>query len=230
MIDFIWIPISAKRIIYHVEHRVMEGGCQAEHGPVAIDVPAFEMTKYPITNGMYLRFMRDSGYRPFHEELWRGVENQADDRFLDFPAVNVNVCDALAYCNFYGYQLPSETQWQRAAGGSDDKTWPWGNEYKPGRANDTSGELTPVDAFPLGQTDDGIMDMCGNAWEWTRSILDDGIHKFALLRGGSCYRASHFWHMEGGSVPVHAHVKFPLLAGSLDCADTITFRCVRERS
>ena len=68
----------------------------------------------------------------------------------------------------------------------------------------------------------------GNAWEWVGGEADDGAHRFALLRGGSCYRAAHFWHMQGGQQPIDSHMKMPLMDGNLNRAATVGFRVARE--
>lgn len=75
-------------------------------------------------------------------------------------------------------RLPLETEWQKAAGGATPEgRYAWD---EPGvattslkeilrRANvDASGigHTTPVNAYPLGKSPFGVMDMCGNVWEW----------------------------------------------------------------
>lgn len=57
-----WIFIPEKTVIYQVRHRIMEGDCQVEHGPVAVHIPAFSILRYPVTNGQYMAFVRQTGY------------------------------------------------------------------------------------------------------------------------------------------------------------------------
>jgi hypothetical protein len=64
-------------------------------------------------------------------------------------------------------------------------------------------------------------------WEWTESVRDDGHTRFAIIRGGSYFKAegSH-WYMQGGPKPCNHHAKFILMWPGLDRCATIGFRCV----
>ncbi len=95
------------------------------------------------------------------------------------PVVMVSWYGATAFCNYYGFRLPRETEWGDAArGGLSGMDYPWGNEWDNTRGNcrdsgDSyeSGALpwtTPVDYYPI-QNPYGLYDMAGNVWEWTDS-------------------------------------------------------------
>lgn len=229
MISNAWVFIPEKTILYQVRHRIMEGDCQVEHGPTAVHIPGFYILRYPVTNGQYLEFVRQTGYTSpdgtnFLAQLSEGLTAENED----LPVTFVSPEDAAAYAAYLGAQLPTEAQWQYAAEGDTPRRWPWGDTYCSDLTNDSPEGLKPVNRFPGGASPFGVMDLCGNAWEWTRDIIDDGTHRFTLLRGGSCYRGEHFWHFAGGPHPIHSHEKFPLLAGNFNRAATISFRCVKE--
>jgi formylglycine-generating enzyme required for sulfatase activity len=119
----------------------------------------------------------------------------ADPRFVasELPITSVTWYEASAYCRFTGGRLPSEAEWERAARGNDGRVWPWGNVPKPsafnhGRFNgpdDLGGNLTaiirpdpsdgaaflaPVGSYPQGASSGGVLDLAGNAMEWTDDV------------------------------------------------------------
>ena len=233
------LPIKAGAYIFEAKHRIMEGDCQYDHGPNFVALPDFYMDKYPVTNERFARFLAESRYRPadtanFLKHWPKGYDLPLDNLLmtlkdiLNKPVVWVSYDDAAAFADFYNCRLPSEEEWQYAAGGEEKLKWPWGNELNNGLCNESGGLLSDVDTYPRGASVFGIMDMCGNAREWTSALIDDEMHKFALLKGGCCYSAPHFWHPEGGAQPNYTHHKMPLLTEALNRDGMIGFRCVKE--
>jgi formylglycine-generating enzyme required for sulfatase activity len=98
------------------------------------------------------------------------------------PVVNITQYNAATYCRWRGEQigvqmdLPSEAQWERTARGTNGNRYPWGAEWDSARAN--SGQsavqaLADVEAFASGASPDGVLNMAGNAAEWTRDFYFD---------------------------------------------------------
>jgi formylglycine-generating enzyme required for sulfatase activity len=121
---------------------------------------------------------------------------QPDRRFIapDLPITSVTHTEAARYCAFRGGRLPSEAEWERAARGRDGRVFPWGNLPERDRANhgrfasseglraypmlqpdETDGYafLSRVGAFPHGASPDGVLDMAGNAMEWTADAYSE---------------------------------------------------------
>lgn len=89
----------------------------------------------------------------------------------DHPINCIDWSQSAAYCQWRGAQLPTEAQWEYAARGSDNRTFPWGNDTAAGQLC-WSGvtrrtNSCPVRAFPSGNSPFGLFDMGGNIGEWT---------------------------------------------------------------
>ncbi|MCA9469771.1 MAG: SUMF1/EgtB/PvdO family nonheme iron enzyme, partial [Nitrospira sp.] len=161
----------------------------------------YYMDVYPVTNGAYRKFIEGSGYENqtyWSEEGWQWRTSETitkprfwdDERFNgpDQPVVGVSYYEAEAYAKWAGKRLPTEQEWEKAARGTDGRTYPWGEEFEADRcANSVKGEqrqTTPVGTFPEGASPFGCQDMAGNVWEWCASWYD-AEQKFRVLRGGS---------------------------------------------
>jgi formylglycine-generating enzyme required for sulfatase activity len=167
------------------EHGYHESWLSGEVPERRVELPAFAIARYPVTNAQYRAFVEATGHRA--PPYWRGREHPA--AAPDKPATSVNRADALAYCRWAGVRLPSEAEWEKAARGEDGRVFPWGDEFDPDALNwneDGSGELTiattPVDAHPRGASPYGVMDLCGNVAEWCADSPGPGA---AFIKGGS---------------------------------------------
>ena len=153
-----------------------------------VDLPAYYISRYPVTVAQFRAFVEDSGHEPADEDSLRGADNH--------PVISVTWTDALAYCGWlterlagwpdtpeplasllrdrgWKVQLPSEAEWEKAARGADARIYPWDGGASPNLANyDDSGigATSAVGCFPGGRSAHGCLDMAGNVWEWTRSL------------------------------------------------------------
>src|SRR5439155_679691 len=95
--------------------------------------------------------------------------------------------DVVRYCEWFGCQLPTERQWEFAAGGIETRFYPWGaEEAEPNEHRANFNRIvdapTPVGMFPDGASPEGVADLAGNVWEWTRSDYD---RQNRVVRGGA---------------------------------------------
>ncbi|KAA3609661.1 MAG: hypothetical protein DWQ05_22275 [Calditrichaeota bacterium] len=158
--------------------------------------------------------------------------------YENHPVVMVTWFGANAFAEFYGWRLPTEIEWEKAARGSDGRVYPWGNEIGRNQANYYSSRHLFAKLFgkrtittPVGyyngkkygdfQTLDspsayGLYDMAGNVWQWT----------------GDDYKDTHLHYMRGGS---EANYEYNLRTWARNNASpdyygiNVGFRCVREK-
>ncbi|MBI5034694.1 MAG: formylglycine-generating enzyme family protein [Chloroflexi bacterium] len=125
--------------------------------------------------------------------------------YENHPVVAVTWFGAKAYCDYFGWSLPTEQEWEKAARSQDARAYPWGNNIALNVANfynsrdpfeqglGANGNTTPV-GFYNGKTYGdyktidakspyGAYDMAGNVWQWTANIYE-GMH-YRIMRGGS---------------------------------------------
>jgi gamma-glutamyl hercynylcysteine S-oxide synthase len=162
-----------------------------------VDVPAFSIDQYKVTNQQYLEFIAAGGYENNafwtaddwawktqraipHPAFWKRSGDQWLYRtmFNDIPLpgdwpVYVSQAEAKAYASWAGKSLPAEAEWHRAAYGTpsgSDRKYPWGNEAPSSEFGNFDFERwdpAPVNAYPAGKSAFGVEGMLGNGWEWT---------------------------------------------------------------
>jgi len=199
--------------------------------PVNTEVKAFCIDKYPVTNSQFREFIKASGYIPKDtvNYLKHWISGKIPEGLEDHPVVYVSFEDANAYAKWAGKRLPTEVEWQYAAGGSKGYKWPWGNEFDSTRCNNASGKTTPVDNFPKGKSPFGIMDLTGNVWQLTGDVYFNGMYYFVIMKGGSHYKpTSSWWYVKGGPQPNNWHQQLLLVSPSFDRNATVGFRCVKD--
>jgi formylglycine-generating enzyme required for sulfatase activity len=129
-------------------------------------VSDFAIGRTPVTNAQYQQFVTATGCAaPSH---WYGAQFPPD--LAQHPVVNVSLLDAQHFCTWAGVRLPTELEWEKAARGTDGRTYPWGSAPPAVHlcnANRTRQGTTPVAEYLAGASPYGCMDMAGNVWEWT---------------------------------------------------------------
>lgn len=200
-----------------------------------MDIPAFYIDKYPVTNARFKRFMEATHYRPKddHNFLKSWEDGTFPKGWADKPVTWVSLEDARAYAKWAGERLPHEWEWQYVAQGSDGRVYPWGNklDFNNMQSPDSGRSMLPpadVNAYPGGASPFGVMDMVGSIWQWTDEYVDAHT-RAAILKGSGHYRASGSKWYFPRAYKVNEYGKYLLMSPSIDRSASIGFRCVKDK-
>jgi len=202
------------------------GDGDARERPVhQVYLDTFYIAKFEVTNGDWKRFQNDPAYND--TKLWPGGRVVPKDQSPywtmavnhgggtpdsdNYPVLGVNWDAATAYCNWLSrktgkkYRLPTEAEWEKAARGTDQRRFPWGNTIDYDHANYAGAQkydtVKQVGSYPKGASPYGVMDMAGNVQEWcqdwySRNYYESSPKKnptgpekgaYKVLRGGSFF-------------------------------------------
>jgi serine/threonine-protein kinase len=154
-------------------------------------IEPFFIDRTEVTNEDYQKFVKATQHRaPTH---WSdGNSPPGEERF---PVVNVSWWDATTYAKWAGKRLPTESEWEYAARGTDGRIYPWGNNWNNDFANagrGVQGRVVQVGNYPSGASPFGVLDMCGNVWEWTSGNLFSYADKAKEIAPGKVIRGGAF--------------------------------------
>jgi formylglycine-generating enzyme required for sulfatase activity len=191
-IGFEWVTVPAGEF-------TMGSNDSSDEKPIhRVHLSAYQIARHPVTNAQYELFVKTTSYAaPRHWENGKipaGKENH--------PVMNVSWQDAQAFCGWAGVRLPTEAEWEKAARGTEERKYPWGNEPPTKELcnfGNLVGDTTPVGRYPKGASPYGVLDMAGNVWEWVSDWYDKKYYsvspgsnpqgpatgKYRVLRGGS---------------------------------------------
>lgn len=211
-----------------------------------VKTAGFWIDVHEVTCAQYQRFLDDirrMGHRhchpaeppnkdhtPFHTYAWAlrfsWLGGRPPAKMEDHPVVLVDWFDAAAYAAWAGKRLPTEDEWEIAAGGGRGLDYPWGNNFSPDLCN-VGDYPVRVGAFPGGASPWGVLDMAGNVAEWTATAYEPdardgklfgGRYGQPIIRGGS-------WDDESRGCRVSAR---DVHRSPFYRSTTVGFRCVSD--
>jgi formylglycine-generating enzyme required for sulfatase activity len=207
----------------------------ADEQPIhPVNVDAFYMDKFEVTNGLYGACVEAGVCEPVKKKSSATRSNYYDDpHYVRFPVIFVDWNMAQTYCEWREARLPTEAEWEKAARGGTNITYPWGDRPDCNLANygNCLGDTSGATIYDLGQSRYGIYNMAGNVWEWVNDWYSDAYYRSSpqdnpqgpdtgkekVLRGGSWkedYAEMRSMNREAEN-PAHS-------------SNVIGFRCVRD--
>jgi formylglycine-generating enzyme required for sulfatase activity len=174
-----------------------ENGDSNEQPVHTVYLGDFYMDKYEVTNALYKACVDAGGCKTPPQNYTRD-SYYGNSEFDDYPVI-VEWNQAQAYCEWRGASLPTESQWEKAAHGTDGRTYPWGEGIDKTFANYNQfvGNTSPVGSYESGQSPYGIYDLAGNVWEWTGSLYKP--YPYVSTDGREDLNASGSRVVRGGS-------------------------------
>ncbi|WP_051669419.1 formylglycine-generating enzyme family protein [Bryobacter aggregatus] len=183
--DFVYVPAGA----FKMGDNFGEGH-ERERPVHNVTLDAYYIGKFEVTNGEWRKFRDDPGYddpkywpnkRPVPKDqvpYWTSAPNHGGGTpdSDNYPVMGINWDSAVAYCNWLSaktgkkYRLPTEAEWEKAARGTDQRKYPWGNNIDHSYATYVSGPqfvtATATGVNQKGASPYGAQDMAGNVMEW----------------------------------------------------------------
>jgi len=221
--EYVHVPAGA----FQMGDRSGEG--LARERPVhAVELPAFYISKYEITNREWKKFRDDPGYDD--PKFWPGGRIVPRDQVPywtqpnnhgggtpgsdDYPVIGVNWDAATAYCAWLSartgkrYRLPTEAEWEKAARGTDGRRYPWGESIDRNLANFVGAQsfdtVQPVGRYADNASPYGAFDMAGNVLEWCQDWYDRDYYAVSPRKNPQGPATGAYRVVRGGSFFVEA--------------------------
>ena len=163
-----------------------------------IELSAFEIDRLPVTFADFGAFIEGGGYLAravWSDEGWEFCQRAqlTRPRFWSEPewahvtgptqpVCGVSWYEAEAFARWADKRLPTEAEWEKAARGTDGRTYPWGDDWAEERCSYRGGPLRaapPVGRYPLGASPYGVWEMAGGVWELCSDWYDEGYWEVA---------------------------------------------------
>jgi sulfatase modifying factor 1 len=198
-----------------------------------VSLSAYFIDRLEVSNAQYRecvaaggcsQAMLASGYtRPGYRD---------NSEYDEYPVMGVTWAQAAAYCTWAGKRLPTEAEWEYAAGGPDNYTWPWGNEFDPQLSAASAPDTQPVASYPEGASPFGILNMAGNVTEWVQDVYSDTFYANSPVENpvgtgegnDRIFRGGSFANVDGGAYSTSRRYVKPAAFADVD----VGFRCAQD--
>jgi len=191
-------------------------------------VHAFYLDRTEVTVAAWRRWLDHLQAAGGPETLRRlGLRRPAAGGAGDLPATRLRWKDAARYAKEARRgRLPEAVEFERALRGSSISTYPWGEAMRAGQANLRDygpGRLVAVASYPKGAGPFGVLDLVGNAAEWSATAVRQGRQgRYPLVLGGS------FRDPPGPGLTWRGKPRMRARMGPDEASGTVGFRVARD--
>ncbi|HSB03009.1 MAG TPA: SUMF1/EgtB/PvdO family nonheme iron enzyme, partial [Anaerolineales bacterium] len=177
----------------------------AEKPAHTVYLDAFWIDKTEVTNRMYyLCVMEGTCKEPTAKNSVKRYNYYGNSVYDNYPVIYIGRNMSKTYCEWVGRRLPTEAEWEKAARGTDERTYPWGNSLPNDHLLNTSIEdVTEVGKYPDGASPYGVLDMAGNVWEWVADWYSDKYYASSPDSNPLGPNSGQYRVLRGGSFPYH---------------------------
>jgi formylglycine-generating enzyme required for sulfatase activity len=195
---------------------------------------AFSIDKNEVTNALY-KACEDQGACTAPQASNSNTQSNyyGNPEFDNYPVIYVTWEQAKTYCEWRGVRLPTEAEWEKAARGSDERTYPWGEKIDESFANFNYAvsDTTTVGSYGKGKSLYGVYDMAGNVWEWVADWYSDTYYGRSPAENPSGPASGEMRVLRGGSwglVGVSVSTSYRYARDPAESSPDLGFRCAKD--